>query len=95
MSEQTYRLGIESSRLQAQVAELLAAIEALPEDSKASAKQAVFGYLDQLGVDLVHGQCVTTVGADGTDHVLQPIWLGSKFEDLLSAIRAGKEVCNV
>lgn len=95
MSAQTYRLGIEASGLQAQVAEMVAAIEALPEGSKASAKEAVLGYLDQLGVDVVHGQCVTTVGADGTDHVLQPIRLGSKFEDLLSAIRAGKEVRNV
>lgn len=89
------RIQIDTQRLQQQADELAAAISALDGVRRSAALEAVEQYLPDLSGDVVGGHCVSTALADGSHKVLQPLWLGGKFEGLLAAIRAGEEARRV
>ncbi|WVN03758.1 hypothetical protein V1241_16580 [Burkholderia multivorans] len=88
---ETVRLLADTRVLQAQVDLLKASIEALGDGSELEAfRQELRRYLDRMRLDVVHGDRVTTRGADGTLEVRYVLRFGADFERVLAALRAGK-----
>nr|WP_176035411.1 hypothetical protein [Burkholderia multivorans] len=85
---ETVRLLADTRVLQAQVDLLKASIEALGDGSEIEAfRQELRRYLDRMRLDVVHGDRVTTRGADGTLEVRYVLRFGVDFERVLAALR--------
>ncbi|CAB5279583.1 hypothetical protein IST455A_01721 [Burkholderia multivorans] len=88
---ETMHLLVDTRVLQAQIDLLKASIETLGEGSELETfRQQLRGYLDRMRLDVVHGDRVTTRGADGTLEVRYVLRFGVDFERVLAALRAGK-----
>ena len=53
-------------------------------------RKDLFCSLSGLFDDIVFGDGVTTVAADGTNEVVYRLWFGESFEVLVRALRAGE-----
>lgn len=72
-------------------AQLLFLAEVMPsgllsEDLRKNFSCSLSGLFD----DIVFGDGVTTVAADGTNEVVYRLWFGESFEVLVCALRAGE-----
>lgn len=84
------RLSLETQGLDGQLEQLSTLLESVPEGLRQHAFDLVSGYIDRLSADVVVGKNVAATGTDGSCHLTCRLLLGSDFENLLAALRAGK-----
>lgn len=78
----------DTSAIDAQVKELLTLFESAPEGCREDLASLFSAGFDRLVSDVVTGQLVTTMGADGLWQVVCPLRYGVEFERLFAAARA-------
>lgn len=84
MTQTTISLGFHTALLEDQVGELSEAL------SKLDFADEIVGELGCLSANVLLSEWRSTVGADGIANVVTTLRLGTRFDDIMSALRTGE-----
>lgn len=86
----TARIQLDVSGLRAQLEQLHTLLASIPEGRGQAIRARASSYLECMEPDVLLGEKVTADAADGSCVVVYSPLLGSDFENLVAALRAGE-----